>query len=392
MAKFAHLLQHADRMDVAVLGILVGAGAAALRRLAFRQLLPPRLVAVGVDLALDAVEQLLQHRLAVADDRDIDVARGGGDFLRADVDAGDLRIRSEARRRGVADDVVHPRAQHDDQVGVAERRGAHRQVGARMIVRHHAAALRGGVERDAGGLDECLHLGPGARPDHAGAGHDQRLLRLAQRLHQRGDLARIAERAAVHDRAAGVAPIDQVLVDLLVEHVAGAIDVDRAGLAGDRLLQREVDLLRNALQVQQAIDVLVAAAHQLDLVDLLEHLAAELADRARAAERHDRAAIDQRVGHAGDQVGHAGTGRRHADARHLLQPAIGLAHERRRLLVADIDHADAFLDAGRLGSQHRAAHDVEDVLDAFLLQAPGDDFAAVHFCHLSVSVDQVLSP
>ena len=68
-----------------------------------------------------------------------------------------------------------------------------------MIVRHHAAALRGGVERDAGGLDESLHLGPGARPDHAGTGYDQRLLRLRQRLHQRVDLARIAERAAVHD-------------------------------------------------------------------------------------------------------------------------------------------------------------------------------------------------
>ena len=174
----------------------------------------------------------------------------------------------------MADDVVHPRAQHDDQVGIAERRGAHRQVGTRMIVRHHAATLRGGVERDAGRFDECLHLGPGARPDHAGSRNDQRLLRRRQRRHQRLDLARIAERTAVHDRPAGIAPVDQVLVDLLVQHVAGAIEVDRPRLAGDRLLQAEVDLLRNALQVDQPVDILVAAAHQLDLVDLLEHLAA----------------------------------------------------------------------------------------------------------------------
>ena len=165
----------------------------------------------------------------------------------------------------------------------------------------------------------------------------------------------------------------------------GHIDVDRTRLAGHRLLQREVDLLRDALQVVHAIDLLAAAAHQFDLVDLLEHLAAELADRARAAERHHRAAVDQRVGHAGDQVGHAGAGRRHADARRLPQPAIGLARERRRLLVADVDHADAFRDAGGLGQQHRAAHDVEDVLDAFLLQALRQDFRAGQFRHLCPS-------
>ena len=48
-----------------------------------------------------------------------------------------------------------------------------------------------------------------------------------------------------------------------------------------------------------AVGVFDAALERLDLVDLLEHLAAELADRARAAERDDRAAIDQRVGEAG---------------------------------------------------------------------------------------------
>ena len=98
-----------------------------------------------------------------------------------DVDARDLGGRVEARRRGVADDVVHARAEHDDEVGVLERGRAHRQEGQRMVVRHHAAALRRRVERDAGLLDELLHLGPGLRPDHAAAGDDDRLLRLRQR-------------------------------------------------------------------------------------------------------------------------------------------------------------------------------------------------------------------
>ncbi len=233
-------------------------------------------------------------------------------------------------------------------------------------------------------LDELLHLGPRARPDDAGARHDQRLLRLRQRFHQCVDLPRIAERTAVH-LAAREAPVHQVLVDLLVQDIARHIDVDRAGLARHRALQREVHLLRDALQVVHAIDMFAAAFHQLDLVDLLEHLPPELADRTGTAERHHRTAVDQRVGHAGDQVGHARPRRGHAHARRLPQTAVGLARERRRLLVADVDHADAFGDAGGLGQQHRAAHDIEDVLDAFLLQALRQDFRARQFRHWSVS-------
>jgi hypothetical protein len=148
---------------------LVGAGLRALRRLAVGQLLPPHLIAVLRDLALDAVQHLLQHHLAVTDNRNVDVTCCGGDLDRIDVDTCDLRVAAKPRRRGMPDDVVHPRAKHDDQVGIRERRVAHRQERARMIVRHDAAALRRGVERDARSLDELLHLAPRLRPDHAGA-------------------------------------------------------------------------------------------------------------------------------------------------------------------------------------------------------------------------------
>src|SRR5271165_4203132 len=168
-----------------------------------------------------------------------------------------------------------------------------------MVVRDHAAALWCGVERYARCLHELLHFVPGARPDDARPGHDQRPLGLLQRRYQRRDLPRIAERARVHQWPFGEAPVDQILVDLLVEHVTWAIDVNRTRFAGHRLLQRETDLLWNTLQVDDPVDVFTTAAHQFDLIDLLEHLTAELADRARSAERHHRAAIDQRVGHAG---------------------------------------------------------------------------------------------
>jgi hypothetical protein len=56
--------------------------------------------------------------------------------------------------------------------------------------------------------------------------------------------------------------------------------------------QRETHLLRDALQIVHDRPP-CGNAHQFDLIDLLEHLAAELADRAGAAERDDRAAVDQ---------------------------------------------------------------------------------------------------
>jgi len=58
IGEVADFLEHAYRMDVAILGIFVGTRAGPLGGLAFRQLLPPRLIAVLRHLALDAVEQL----------------------------------------------------------------------------------------------------------------------------------------------------------------------------------------------------------------------------------------------------------------------------------------------------------------------------------------------
>ncbi len=165
--EIAHRFQHADRMDIAVLNQLVGAGRGSFRCLSVRQLLAPSRVFVRIDSPLDALQQLTKHGLAVADDGDIDVAGGHRYFRRVDVDACDLRRWPETRGTGVTDDVVHTGAKHDDQVGILERAGPHRQEGIRVVIGHHATALRGGIERDAGGFDEGLHFRPGARPDHA---------------------------------------------------------------------------------------------------------------------------------------------------------------------------------------------------------------------------------
>ena len=77
----------------------------------------------------------------------------------------------------MADDVVHARADHEDQVGVPERGRARGQVGMRVVLGDDAAALRRRVERNARRLDERLHLGIGLGPEHARAGDEHGLLR-----------------------------------------------------------------------------------------------------------------------------------------------------------------------------------------------------------------------
>src|SRR5439155_1394605 len=181
---------------------------------------------------------------------------------------------------------------------------------------------------------------------------------------------------------AHIAPIDLALLDRRVQHVPGEIEIDRAGLAGQRLLEGEVHLLRHTLEAVDAIRVFDAAIKRPDLVDLLKYLAAELADRAGAAERHDRAAIDQRVGETGAEVQGSRAARRHADPWPLGYPRIGLRHISRTLLVTRVDQANALLDRAQLGVEHRPAHDKEHVFHTLRLQAPGEDLVTRQFRHL----------
>ena len=332
-------------------------------------------------LRVDRLAQLLQYRLAVADDGHVDVARRVAHLLGVDVDARDLRGGAEARRQGVADHVIRARAEDDDQIGLAERVVAHRQVGVGVVVGDDAAPLRGRVERDPGLLDKGPHLVPGVRPQDAAARDDDRLPGAVDRVDEGVQRLGLGIGARPDDRPPHIAPIDVGLVDGGVEHVAGEIEIDRAGLAVQRLLEGEVDLLRQALQVVHAVGVFDPAFEGLDLVDLLEDLAAELADRARAAEGYDRAAIDQGIGEPGPEIERAGTARPYAHARPLGHPRIGLRHIGGGLLVAGVDEPDALLDAGRFDIEHRPAHDVEDVLDTLRLQAPGEDVVTRQLGH-----------
>src|SRR2546423_13448455 len=91
------LLAEPQRMYVAI-GRVIAAGPSALCRLALRQLLAPGLEAVG-GLIVDRVDKLLQSDLAVAHERDIDLAGGTAELLGIELDARELRILVEALRQ-----------------------------------------------------------------------------------------------------------------------------------------------------------------------------------------------------------------------------------------------------------------------------------------------------
>src|SRR5439155_9084134 len=140
--------------------------------------------------------------------------------------------------------------------------------------------LRCRVERDPGLLDEGPHLVPGLRPQDTAARDDDRLARRADRIDKCRERLGLGIGTRLDDRPAHIAPIDLALLDRRVQHVPGEIEIDGAGLAGQRLLEGEVHLLRHTLEAVDAIRVFDAAIKRPDLVDLLKYLAAELADRA----------------------------------------------------------------------------------------------------------------
>ncbi len=169
-------------------------------------------------------------------------------------------------------------------------------------------------------------------------------------------------------------------VDLLEQHVARQIEIDRARLARHRAAERLVQELREALGVMRARRPFGAGLHHRQLVHVLERAAAPGADRRAAAERDDRDAVGPGVRDPGDQVGHGRPRGGHAHARAQAQARVGVRHHRRGLLVAHVDAAQAALQRLRLDHEHRRAHDEEEHVDALALERLGENLRTVHCC------------
>jgi hypothetical protein len=110
-----------------------------------------------------------------------------------------------------------------------------------------------------------------------------------------------------------------------------------------------------------------------ELVGVLERATMPGGDRRGAAERDDGRAIRPGMGDAGDEVRGRGARGCHAEAGFVQKARIGEASKGGRLLVAHVYAAKPELEACGFHRQHRTAHDVEKVADAFMLHRLRND-------------------
>ena len=147
--------------------------------------------------------------------------------------------------------------------------------------------------------------------------------------------------------------------------VLGQLDVGRPGLLERRHPERLAHDLGDALGLlDPRVPLRDRLQHPHDVDDLVG-LLVQLGRGRLAGDRDHRRAVEERVGHAGDEVRGARAERAHRDGGTAGQPAMDVGHERRALLVAGRHVADALVARQRVEDVHRllAGHG-EDVLAA----------------------------
>src|SRR6185503_19139430 len=86
-------------------------------------------------------------------------------------------------------------------------------------------------------------------------------------------------------------------------------------------------------------------------------------------------------GHARRHVDRSGTGGGHAHARTPREAAVGVRHHGGALLVTAVDRPHTELDAGALGLEHRAAHEIEERVHTLGLERLGEQLRTGNRSH-----------
>jgi hypothetical protein len=158
----------------------------------------------------------------------------------------------------------------------------------------------------------------------------------------------------------------------------GDLEERGAGDPGDRVSDRELDVLRDAVRLVDGVGELGDGPHHADVVHLLQRSPAQVVERTLASDDQDRRVGAPGVGDAGDTVRNAGAGRDGGDADLAgvaARPGVGRVH--RRLLVADVDDPDVLVDAAIVERHDVAAGEREQALDARLLERAGCELPSV---------------
>ncbi len=165
---------------------------------------------------------------------------------------------------------------------------------------------------------------------------------------------------------------------LLLQRVLGDVDVDRAGPARAREVERLGDDTRDVVGVADQVVVLRHRQGDAGDVDLLERVLADERARDVAGDRDHRHGVELGGRDRGDEVRRAGSARAHAHADAAARPRVAVRGVPAALLVADQDVPDLGVvaedvvdrqdDAARVAEQ-----DVRPLADERLHERVGPD-------------------
>ncbi len=356
---------------------------------------PPFRDGLAVGLAapgLPDLQQIAQHIADIANDRDVRldhlVDRRGIDI--------DMRLGAAGAERvqPPGDPVVEPRADIDHQVAIM-----HRHVGlVKAVHPQHAQPVRpaGGIgakphqRRGHGNARRRDQLAQkaarlGTRIDHAAPGIEDRALGLLDGRDQIGDALDIALDLRLVVMRAG--PRRRDIFGAGELHVLGDVHQHRprAPRGGD--VKRLMHGVGQVLGVRHQPVMLGAGAGDAHGVGFLKGVGADHERRHLTGQHHQRDAVHQRIGQAGDRIGRAGP---RGDQHHTRPPGrarVALGGMHRALFVTHEDMADPLLlEDLVIDRQHRAAGISEHDVHTLILEGLNHHFCSGHLtCHVSLA-------
>ena len=212
--------------------------------------------------------------------------------------------------------------------------------------------------------EETQFLG-GPAPDHAVPGEHEwpvRLLNQVGGFLQTGSIGRWTPDAFDWKRFG-------VRARLFIGDVFGQLDVRRTGLLRLGQLERLPDDLWNRVRALDPCIPLGDWVKEAQDVDELMRFPMDPRQIGLCGDRDERCSIEERVGHARDEVRRTGSQRRNADARMGREPSLDIRHERGGLFVAREDEADGAFAKRVHQIQVFLPRNPEDETDPLVLQA-----------------------
>ena len=165
------------------------------------------------------------------------------------------------------------------------------------------------------------------------------------------------------------------------EHVDRDVHEHRSRTAAERRTHALGSGAVRVLGRGQSQRFLGQAAHDLDMVHLLQRAHPPTRHRRPPADDEHRAVIGLRLGERRRGVGHTGPRRHrhHTAFARDLRPTLG--RKRRRLLMADVDHSNPVLGRAHEERPDVAAIEREEVTDAGSLEGQRNQLASVARVH-----------